>query len=244
MRNLCVLLASLLLSVPVIAQTTVTIPAQTVKVTIPVQVFSVPAQTVSVAIPAQTVTIPATVTPPPVVPPPPVTPPVPPPAGSFVIYNNGVFRLPGDDSWCMTSVNYNDKSLLPVGGTADIAVTLACPNGGWQPIFVQNGSTTFFNLSGYRYLELSIRPPTNNASYYIGFAGNLDTADGVQIQIAGPGFTKYGPPPMAGIWAHYKIPLADFKMTNNTAVFKFGLADGTGLPAGTVWGVDNVSLTP
>ncbi len=175
------------------------------------------------------------------------TPPVlTPPSGGmpkldYVIYQNGS-PIPQDDSWAMGSVNYADKTGQPQGGKADIAVTLAGKNGGWQPLFVPNGSTTFFDLSPYNYLLLSIKPAASNASYWIGFAGNLDTADGIQIEVAGPGFTKYGPAVKQGAWASYKIPLADFKMTNAKAVFKFGVADGTGLCCAP-WFVDSVGLT-
>lgn len=174
---------------------------------------------------------------------PPPPPPPPPPAGSFIIYNNGTFNLPGADNWCMKSVNYQDTTGAPQGGIGDAAITLACANGGWQPLFVPNGSTTFFDISGYKTLSISIKPPADNAGYWLGIAGNLDTADGIQIQIAGPGFTKYGPATKKGQWANYKVPLADLQMTDPKNVFKFGLADGTGLPAGTVWYVDAVFLT-
>lgn len=159
----------------------------------------------------------------------------------FVIYQNGS-PIPQDDSWAMGSVNYADTTGQPMGGKADIAITLSGNYGGWQPLFVPNGSTTFFDLSPYNYLLLSIKPAADNASYWIGFAGNLDTPDGSQIEVAGPGFTAFGPAVKKGVWGNYKIPLTAFKMTNAKAVFKFGVADGTGLCCAP-WFVDSVGLT-
>ncbi len=159
----------------------------------------------------------------------------------YAIYQNGA-PVPLDDSWAMRSVNYADTTGQPLGGKSDIAVTLDAPNGGWQPLFVPNGSTIFFDLTPYSYLLISIKPTTDGANYWVGFAGNLDTADGVQIQIAGPSMTTYGPAPKKGVWANYKIPLSAFKMTNLKAVFKFGVACGN-FPAGTITYFDNCGLS-
>lgn len=203
------------------------------------QQLAIPAQscTATVVCQGSTVTLPTTV---------PVTPPPPPITGvphlDYVMYQNGRPPTFLDDSWSMQSVNYGNKTNVYPGNSASLLCTLAGPNGGWQPLFVPNGATSFFDTSGYKYLLISIRPPVDNSSYWIGFAGNKDTADGIQIEVAGPGFTKYGLATKGGVWADYKILLADFKMTDAKNVFKFGVADGTGLPAGTQLLYDNVGL--
>lgn len=160
----------------------------------------------------------------------------------YMIYQNGAGALLQDDSWAARSIDYHDTSGQPQGGKADLAFTLDGPNGGYQPLFVPNGSTTFLDLTPFNYLLISIKPTTDGANYWVGFAGNKDTADGNQIEIAGPGMTKYGPVPVKGQWADYKIPLADFKMTNAKAVFKVGIAAGN-FPGGTTTFFDSLGFT-
>jgi hypothetical protein len=181
---------------------------------------------------------------PPVVTPPVITPPLPTgqiPHLDYIIYQNGSGALLQDDSWAMRSVDYADTIGRPMGGTADLAATIDGPNGGWQPLFVPNGATSFLDLTPYQYLLMSIKPTTDGANYWVGFAGNKDTADGNQIQVAGPGMTAYGPAPVKGQWANYKIPLSAFKLADAKAVFKVGIACGN-FPGGTTSYFDSVGF--
>lgn len=175
----------------------------------------------------------------------PVTPPVTPPvvAGvpklDFIMSQNGSAPVAGADNWDLNAV-YNSTANPYPGHSASVACTLLAPNGGFQPLFVPNGATSFFDTTPYLHLVFSARPTVDGAGYWVGFDGDKDTPDGNQIRVDG----KYGPTPLKGQWATYIIPLADFSMPNRTAVFKFGIACGPGtLPTGTVTNFDNVGLS-
>lgn len=178
---------------------------------------------------------------PPVVTPPVVTPPVvtPPAAGTFWVYQNGQFNWTSHFSFNGTP-NLSDTSGKPVGGKADIAFTLATPFGGYQPYLAAG-----FDTSPYKYLTYSIKPTVPGQIIATGFDANNDVPDGPAggIVVAGPGITKYGPVPQVGVWATYKVPLADFGLTN-PKVLKFSIADGLGDPAGTVIYMDNLGFSP
>lgn len=169
---------------------------------------------------------------PPVVPPPVITPPAP---GTFWVYQNGQFNWTSHFSFNGTP-NLSDTTGKPMGGKADIAFTLATPFGGYQPYL-----TAGFDTSKYKYLTYAIKPTVAGQIIATGFDANDDVKDGNAVVVAGPGVTKYGPIPIAGQWATYKVPLSDFALTN-PLVLKFSIADGLGDPAGTVIYMDNIGF--
>lgn len=239
---------------------TISIGAQSLSVSAVIDITSLAAAVAAILAPAPPVTpAPPVVTPPPVVVPPVV---IPPTAGvphlDYIVYQNGAFNgpsnippgspigtqsQPDDDSWGMASRDFWSTVNPYPGHQTSVRTVLSDLNGGYQPLFVPNGATSFFDSSSYSTLLVSACPANAGAGFWIGFAGNLDTAAGVQIQVAGPGMTKYGPVPVAGKWADYRIPLADFQMTaaNRKALFKFGVACG-GVPVGSAQQFDNVGL--
>lgn len=175
---------------------------------------------------------------PPVVTPPVVTPPITPPAaGTFWVYQNGTFAWTSHFSFNGTP-NLADTSGAPAGGKADIAFTLATPWGGYQPYLAAG-----FDTSKYKYLTYSIKPTVAGQIIATGFDANNDVKDGEPLTVAGPGITKYGPVPVVGQWATYKIPLADFGLTN-PLVLKFSIADGLGDKAGSIIYIDYVGFVP
>lgn len=175
---------------------------------------------------------------PPVVTPPVVTPPITPPAaGTFWVYQNGQFNWTNHFSF-NGSPNLGDTFGRPVGGKADIAFTLATPFGGYQPYLAAG-----FDTSKYKYLTYSIKPTIAGQIIATGFDANNDVRDGNPVVVAGPGITKYGPFPIVGQWATYKVPLADFALTNPN-VLKFSIADGSGSPAGSVIYIDSIGFSP
>lgn len=165
-------------------------------------------------------------------PPPPVI--IPPVAGAFYIYQNGVFNWAADYSWNAT-IDYQDKTGEP--GKTCIAVHITAPNGGFQP-YAQGKK---FDVSPYKYLTYSIKPTIPNQVIATGFAAINDVADGVPVTVAGPGITKYGPALVVGQFTSYKVPLADFALTNQL-IQKFTIADGTGVSTNLYY-VDNIALT-
>lgn len=200
---------------------TITIPSQKVCTT-------VPAQSVCVTTAAQTVPVTNT-TPTPT----PTPTPVPVPAGAFSVYQNGVFSWQGDFSW-NASISYKDTAGKP--GATDIAVNITSAYGGFQP-YAQGGA---FDTSPYKYLQYCAKPTRSGQVFGMGFAATGDVADGGVINL-GAG-TPYGPSPTAGQWGCYKIPLADFKLTN-PSILKFSIADGSGAASNTYY-VDSIAFSP
>lgn len=175
--------------------------------------------------------------------PPVVTPPVttPPSAGVFWVYHNGVFAWPGDYSFNAT-INYKDTVGLPLSPPTDIAVNIVAPWGGFQPFAFGAGGTPF-DTRPYKYLQYCTKPTKAGELHGTGFDADNDVADGTPIQIvAGPGVTKYGPVPTVGKWGCYKIPLADFGLTN-PLILKLSITDGTGLVPNLFY-VDDVGFSP
>jgi hypothetical protein len=163
----------------------------------------------------------------------PVTPPA--PSGTFWVYQNGVFAWAGDYSFGTGPINYADTVGKP-GGKC-ISVPIVSPWGGFQP-FAAGGN---FDLTPYKYLTYSLKPTLAGALFATGFAAVNDVADGTSVITAGVVSSKYGPVLQAGVWSTYKIPLADFKLTN-LSVLKFSIADGTGVKTNQFY-VDNIGFT-
>jgi hypothetical protein len=175
--------------------------------------FTIPEHSVSFTIPAYEIDIPDPV----------VTPPVVLPPAAFWIYHNGQFNWSGDYSWDTGPIDY---AHVDTDGTKCIAVPIIKPWGGWQPYSLN------FDTSKYSYLTFAVKPTQAGQFFGVGFAANNDAPDGVFIDVNGkPQYnapsTKYGPMPQLGQWTTYKIPLADFKLTN-PLILKFCIADGTG----------------
>lgn len=159
------------------------------------------------------------------------TTPTPPVSATYWIYKAGVFNWTSDYSWNAT-INYKDTSQ----GSTAIGVTIIGQYGGFQP-YLAGG----FDTSPYIYLTYCTKPTKANQIHGTGIAAVNDVADGTPISIvAGPGTTKYGPIPTVGVWGCYKIPLADFGLTNKV-ILKFNITDGTGLSSNLFY-VDNVGF--
>jgi hypothetical protein len=163
------------------------------------------------------------------------------PAGSvFWVYHNGQFNWAGDFSFDAT-INYKDTAGGPISGPYDIAVSIISAFGAFQP-WASGGQ---FDTSPYKYLIYSVKPTMPNQIFATGFDADNDVKDGNPLTIAGSvggtPITAYGPTPVVGRWATYKIPLADFAFTN-PLILKFTIADGTGYPTNLFY-VDDVGFT-
>jgi hypothetical protein len=210
--------------------------AQSPTVTIPSRVITIPAQVIT--IPAQTLSITTATTPPPIVTPPVVVPPPPVVTGTTWVYHNGVFSWAGAYNF-VANVSYTDTAGAPRAGPYDVLVTPTSRWGAWQPYaFGATGSP--FDTAGYKYLIYSVKPTVAGQIIATGFDANNDVADGKIVVVAGPAITKYGPVPQPGIWASYKVPLADFGFSN-PLVLKFTVADGC---CNAPYYVDDVGFTP
>lgn len=160
------------------------------------------------------------------------------PAGNvFWVYHDGQFNWAGDYSFD-AQISYTDTAGVPISGAFDISVLIQSPFGGFQP-FTADGQ---FDTSPYKYLIYSMKPTMPNQIFATGFDANNDVPDGSPLVVAGGSAgTKYGPTPVVGQWASYKVPLADFGF-NNPLVLKFTIADGTGDPTNLFY-VDDVGFS-
>jgi hypothetical protein len=151
----------------------------------------------------------------------------------FWVYRNGEFNWEGDYSW-EALIDYHDKA----GASADhkyvIAVKIVGKWGGFQPF----APGKRFDVRPYKYLVYALKPTLPDQVFATGFEAINDVADGNVVTVSGP---PYGPVPVAGQWATYKVPLSAFALTNSY-IQKFAIADGTGHPANLFY-VDNVGFT-
>jgi hypothetical protein len=248
-------LFGLLFASLVAAQTTVTIPAQTVMapIAIPAQ-GTLPAQTIAVpvSIPAQTITIPtptssttsgnaasaaaesATVAPaagataagqPAAAP------------GTFWIYHGGKFRWGGDYSFGSGKVDYSAKD--PQTRERVIAII---GDEGLQPYATGND----FNTKGYNYIVVSLKPTVEGQNWLTGaeMQGDLPIPGGPgQMQSIMP----YGPDPaVVGEWNTYKIPLSVYGIKPGLHILKIAfLQHQQPAPAGQVnWYAKDIGFSP
>lgn len=168
----------------------------------------------------------------------PPPPPPPPQTGVFWVYQNGKFNWPGDFSFEAT-IDYADTAGIPMHGLYDVAVHITSRWGAWQPFSFLPGGTPF-DTTPYKYLIYSVKPTVAGQIIATGFDADNDVADGIPVVVAGPGITQYGPVPQPGVWNSYKIPLADFGLTNKS-ILKFTVADGSGSAA--LFFVDDVGFS-
>lgn len=170
----------------------------------------------------------------------------------FVIYQNGTYNWGGDFTPPNTTVNYNDTTGGPQGGTADIAVAFTAAGGSFVP-YTGNLATQYNLWAGaFAFLSLDLRPSIVGQSWRM-FAqrySNVSLYDNIgSVYTIDP--TTYGPAPVNGAWATYKIPLSallsDFSPSGTLgpvqqfAMFEFDIVDNTGNSSGT-WFIDNIIL--
>jgi hypothetical protein len=167
---------------------------------------------------------------------------------TFWVYQNGVFNWGGDYS-SQAVPNYKSTAGSPESGPYDIAVTLTGRWGIWAPYAGGTVPTWNFNAAGYNYLTLDLKPTVPNQVWQLYFmlVGDV-TIMGASGQQTVVNLADYGPAPVVGKWATYKIPLSlvltqysGGKPVYETGVYKFGLQDQTGLAQNT-WYVDNVGF--
>lgn len=206
-----------LLPLTALAQSTVTIPQQTLT-------FVIPARTLTVNTPA----VPVTCTPPqtliggvctsPVV--------IPPPTGTFWVYHAGQRGWTCDVSYGDHNVNYQNVDATAPGGI-DIAVI---GETGFQPdICSQN-----FDTTGYTSLIFSIKPTQPMTDVITGMMLKGDTP----IPNAPPPFQigPYCTPKITvGAWSQCKIPLSAYGLKAGQAIYKFMIQRQTPAPAGQTY---------
>ena len=158
---------------------------------------------------------------------------------SALVYGVGVFHWEGDYSYGGT-VSYTDQSGEPSNGPYDVMFT-STDQGGWQPW--APGSS--FDLTGYAYLEIDLKPTTAGKSWNVYFEKVGDVGVGAEATLPSDANGTYGPTPLVGEWASYKIPLANMNVgpgTSNVVIYKFGVHDDSNIGP-NAWYAQNVRFT-
>jgi hypothetical protein len=156
---------------------------------------------------------------------------------TFWVYYDGVFNWGGDYSFA-AAANYKDTTGIPEEGPYDIAVTVTSAWGGFLPFAGGTVPLWDFNDNAYNYLVIDLKPTVANQRWQIYFVkvGDVSLPAGCAMNVL-----NFGPAPVVGKWATYKIPLSSLCVAQ-TDVYKFAVQDQTGLASNT-WYVDNVGFS-
>lgn len=219
------LLAAALLCGIASAQTTVTIPAQSLKGSL------ADGSTVAVAIAAQTITSSGgVVTPPPVITPPPV-------AATAWVYHAGKQVWTWDLSFA-GGAKYNDVTGVPSAGPFDVQFTVTAQWGGWQIAVNQTcqtsgGKTGCFDISPYSYLVFQMKPTVANQLLKSNFNAAGDVQDGTILYDLSA-YCSGGSNPPVGQWETCKVPLSAYALPIKS-IFKVAIGDNTGKSANKLY---------
>ncbi len=155
-----------------------------------------------------------------------------------LVYSGGVFYWEGDYSYQGTAA-YADTTGDPVGGPYDVMLT-STAQGGWQPW--SPGAN--FDLSPYLYLQFDLKPTVAGEHWSVYFENVGDVYTGATVGVPSDANGTYGPTPVVGQWATYKVPLSGMNVgpgTSNIGIYKFCIKDSvTGVH---VFYINNVKFT-
>jgi hypothetical protein len=161
-----------------------------------------------------TVTIPAPVPGP--------TPPATPPSAApdVVVLSAGKFHWSGNFNYGGSVEKDAVLDLQGVRSSSFTATALPSGGGGWLPY-----RSTFFNTTGYGYLQLTLKPTREGQTWKVTQPENAG-------DIAVPGSTEaiveqFGPAPIVGQYGVYRIPLGvgGLNLPIGVTFWKFGLQD-------------------
>jgi hypothetical protein len=159
---------------------------------------------------------------------------------TFWVYHNGVYNWQGDFSYPggRIDINYSDTSGAPESGRADIKVSYSAKAAGFQPY--AGKTTTSWDMEGgaFAYISLDLKPTMDSDAWRMYMLSRLpsgDVAPCANVQLG-----KYGPAPVSGKWATYKIPLSDLTIgfthftgsITGTTLTVTSLGSGVGVDAG------------
>jgi hypothetical protein len=140
------------------------------------------------------------------------------------MYHNGVNDIPGDFS--STVQDYKDTTGVPQSGTTDISITSKSMWGYTQPYSGAPLSPAWaLDINAFTYMTLDLKPTLPRQSWNLSINSRVPPGDVYpKAQVILPG--KYGPRPVVGKWATYKVPLADLAIGSGSFV---GSISGTTL---------------
>jgi hypothetical protein len=168
---------------------------------------------------------------------------------TFDVYNNGQYYWAGDYSYGAV-IDWKDTAGKPESGPYDIAVHVLGQGGGFQP-FAGN-VVPFYDLEAgaFGYFSIDLKPTVNGQAWRLSMISRLPPGD--VYPWAAVNLANYGPAPVAGKWATYKIPLSALsigktsfvgsisgttmtvsKVNSGVGVDAGGFVTGPGVKAGT-----------
>ena len=124
---------------------------------------------------------------------------------TFSVYAGGVFSWEGDYSYGV-SVSYTDSAGAPVSGTHDIAVTSSGAGGGFQPFAGKVVPWFDMEAGAFGYVSMDLKPTNAAQVWRLSAISRLPPGD--VYPWSSVSLADYGPAPVAGKWATYKIPLS------------------------------------
>jgi hypothetical protein len=151
---------------------------------------------------------------------------------TFWVYYNGVFNWLGDFSYPsgIININYADTTGAPESGPADIDVSFSLAHSGFLP-FAGNTTTAWDTEGGsFGYISMDLKPTMAKQDWEIFIISRLPPGD--VFPWSNVMLSNYGPAPVVGKWATYKIPLS---------VLTIGFTHFSGSISGTTLTVSSVS---
>jgi hypothetical protein len=123
---------------------------------------------------------------------------------TFWVYHNGTYFWAGDYS--DVKLNYKDTAGAPESGAYDIAVS-SFAGGYAQPYSGGSASPEWAaDIGAFKYMILDLKPGVANQKWRLNIISRLpqgDVYNNAPVELPG----NYGPAPVVGQWATYKIPL-------------------------------------
>ncbi len=153
------------------------------------------------------------------------------------VYHDGTFFWTGDYDAPDLTVSYGDTSGAPVSGTHDVSVSVNGSERWWQPysggpFLTTDPDVWCMEIGSFRYLTIDLKPTKENQTWSINVISRLPPGDVFNsAQVILPG--TFGPAPVVGKWATYKVPFLPAS----------GAADGTSLQVGDGKFVGSISGT-
>lgn len=157
----------------------------------------------------------------------------------YWVYHAGKFLWAGDYS--AVRLNYSDSAGAPEDGRYDVSVTAsaAVTNGYAQPYSGPPESPEYAaEIGAFKFMVLDLKPTVPNQIWVLNLISRLPQGDVYnKASVTLPG--RYGPEPVVGQWAHYRVPLTDLAIGTGSLI---GAISGTTL---TVSGVNpGISVQP
>ena len=168
------------------------------------------------------------------------------PSTSGNVYVGGIFYWEGDFPYSGAGdPAYGDQTGNPQSDSVPSTYDIMCAGTGAAG-FHPYAPTSTFDLTGFKYIQLDLEPTVAGTTWQIAAElpqgqGPLSNQGGIPSDSNG----TYGPTPVVGKWATYKIPLVNLGVgpgTSNLKLYTFTLYNLNGSGPST-WYVNNVKFT-